>query len=180
MKRSSVRLGFAAALVGLLAACGGNDGGTAKTDSSQQKAGSGGTKEQGVACGAKSCTVPDGATGDACCIDQFAGTCGVKSGGATCHPPVMTDERCPVPDLKLNIPAMGIMQPLGCCTRDNECGVDFGVGCQSRTVLCMGIGLDQVDKLKVQTCDGKELPRPADCGTRMVTLPGAAGQSGGK
>jgi hypothetical protein len=111
-------------------------------------------------------------------MDQFAGTCGVTTGG-TCRAAQKTDDRCPVPDLKLMLPpGGGIQQPLGCCTTDNECGVDFGVGCQSRTVLCMGIGLDQIDKLKRQTCDGGDLPLPADCGTMMVRFP-FAGQSGG-
>jgi hypothetical protein len=171
MTRSRVR--YAVAFASLLVACGGDDGSSSSADRSQEAAGSsGGKKEEGAACGPKVCTVPDGQTGDACCLDQFAGTCGVKSGAGTCHPPVSTDKRCPIPDLKLMLPSNGsIMQPLGCCTTDNECGVDFGIGCQSRTVLCSGIGLDQLDKLKRQTCDGNDLPLPADCGTMMVTLP---------
>lgn len=164
----------------LLGGCGGSDGGgTAKTDRAQEKAGTGGTAE-GVPCGSKRCTAPQGSVGPACCIDQFSGTCGVMGGGS-CRAAPKTDERCPIPDLKLMLPSNGsIMQPVGCCTGDNECGVDFGVGCQSRTVLCQGIGLDQLDKLKAETCDGKALPLPADCGTMMVTLPGVAGQSGGR
>ncbi len=181
MKRWSV--GLLVVLASVLGGCGGDDGGGAtKTDTaSQMKAGSGGSKDKdGVPCGPKTCTAPAGATGPACCIDQFAGMCGVMGGGS-CRPAAKTDDRCPIPDLKLMLPANGaIMQPVGCCTADNECGVDFGVGCQSRTVLCMGIGLDQLDKLKAETCDGDALPLPADCGTRMVTLPGVAGQSGGR
>jgi hypothetical protein len=169
MKRSGV--GFAVVLAGLLAACGGDDGGSVRNNDARATAGSSGAKVEGVVCGSETCTVPKGAAGEACCKDQFSSTCGVTTGGA-CGAVQKSDERCPVPDLKLVIPAgSGIQQPVGCCTTDSECGVDFGVGCQSRTVLCMGIGLDQVDKLKRQTCDGKDLPLPADCGTMMVTLP---------
>jgi hypothetical protein len=180
MKRWSV--GLSVVCLSLFGACGGDDGGgNAKTNaSSQEKAGSGATKDnEGVPCGKSMCTAPTGSTSQACCIDQFSGTCGVVGGG-TCRAAPKTDDRCPVPDLKLMLPSNGsISQPVGCCTSDNECGVDFGVGCQSRTVLCMGIGLDQLDKLKAETCDGKELPLPAGCGTMMVTLPGVAGQGGG-
>jgi hypothetical protein len=122
MKRSGV--GFAVALAGLLAACGGDNGATGKQDNSRETAGSGGTKVAGVACGSATCTVPKGVTGEACCIDQFSATCGVTSGGA-CRAAQKADERCPVPGLKLMIPARGgIQQPIGCCTSDNECGVD--------------------------------------------------------
>jgi hypothetical protein len=169
---------IAVGLLSLLGACGGHDGSTSKTNiASQERAGSGVTRDdEGVPCGPAMCSAPKGSTGPACCVDQFSGTCGVMGGG-TCRATPKSDERCPIPDLKLMLPANGsIMQPVGCCTSDGECGVDFGVGCQSRTVLCMGIGLDQLDKLKAETCDGKPLPLPADCGTNMVTLPELPGQ----
>jgi hypothetical protein len=167
-----MRVGYAVALAGWLVACGGDDGSSSNADRTENAGSGGSTGEEGVGCGSTRCTLPDGQSGEPCCLDQFAGKCGVKTGNGTCHPGVQTDDRCPVPDLELKLPSNGsIMAPLGCCTSDNECGVDFGVGCQSRTVLCSGIGLDQVDKLKRQTCDGKDLTLPPDCGTMMVTLP---------
>jgi hypothetical protein len=177
MKRSG--LGCAFAIVVCVAACGGDAGSGSKSNDSKEAAGSGASADStkgGAPCGATSCTAPKGSTAEPCCMDRFAGTCGVMVGNV-CGIGPKVDARCPVPDLKLMIPN-GIMEPVGCCTGDNECGVDFGAGCQSRTVLCMGIGLDQVDKLKVETCDGEALPRPADCGTMMVTLPSLPAQSG--
>jgi hypothetical protein len=181
MKRSSV--GFAMALAALLAACGGDDSG--KTDDAQGKAGSsGGPKKGEVPCGSATCKVPSGVTGEACCKDQFAAACGIKpTATGTCRELPKTDERCPVPDIMVSMPGGGnaAMSTYGCCTANNECGIDFGAGCQSRTFACMVIGADQVDKVKPQTCDGDPLPLPANCGMNMIRIPGgaAAGQSGG-
>jgi hypothetical protein len=179
MKRSSV--GFAMAMAGLLAACGGGSG-SGKTTSSQGKAGSGALKPGETACGSSTCKLPSGVTGEVCCMDNFTGACGIKNGG-NCRAVPKTDDRCPPPDLKVMFPmpagSMGTMQTFGCCTSNNECGIDFGAGCQPRTTACMVIGPDQVDKIKPQTCDGNALPLPANCGTNMIRIPGgAAGQSG--
>jgi hypothetical protein len=174
------RLVFSMALAALLAACGGDDvGGNGKTDNSQGKAGSSGLKEGEVGCGSKVCKLPSGVTGEACCQDQFSAACGVRaSATAVCRALPKTDDRCPPPDLNVMVPG-GTGAIYGCCTSNNECGIDFGAGCQPRTTACMVIGPDQVDKIKPETCDGEELPLPANCGTNMIRIPNIAGQSGG-
>jgi hypothetical protein len=181
MKRSSV--GFAFVLLGLLAACGGDDKDSSSTKSnSQGKAGSGATDTKNTkACGSAICKLPKGVTGDLCCKDQFTATCGVMAGG-NCRELPKVDDRCPPPDLRVMVPMPGgtsSMTIFGCCTTNNECGIDFGAGCQPRTTACMVVGPDQVDKIKPMTCDGKELPLPAGCGMNMITIPSFAGQSGG-
>jgi hypothetical protein len=163
MMRTSLVFGIALAA---LAACGGDDGAESgtKADPVEQVAGS--SAEPGtVVCGAKSCKLPDGVTGEICCRDEFAGVCGLKD-GATCSALPEMDERCPVPDIELPTrPGMTIPKPYGCCTSDNECGLDFGVGCQPRTIICMGpIGAEGAAKLEPQTCDGEPLPLPPGCG----------------
>lgn len=181
MKRSCV--GFAMALAALLAACGSSsDANSGKTAGAQGKAGSGGPKEGEVACGSAICKLPSGATGEACCKDQFTGACGIKaSATAACRDVPKTDDRCPLPQLGVMPPMMGSMgmQTYGCCTANDECGIDFGAGCQPRTTVCTFVGPDQVDKIMPQTCDGDPLPLPANCGMNMIRVPSVAGQSGG-
>jgi hypothetical protein len=178
MKRSSV--GFAIALMGLLAACGGSDDKNTGKTASPNKGEAGNKAEAGIACGAKTCKLPKELEGqEACCVDMFAGTCGVKM-GANCRAIPKTDDRCPAPELNVRIPGMGnaAMGIFGCCTAADECGIDFGAGCEPRTFACMFIGPDQVEKIKPQTCGGEELPLPANCGTNMIRIPGGAAGSG--
>jgi len=178
MKRSSVVSAFV--MMSLLAACGGDDTDTkdtGKKPSSQEKAGSG--ADDGVGCGSKSCTLPKGLAGEACCRDEFAATCGVKSTPTgTCREVPKIDERCPVPELMVR-PPMGAMgtAAYGCCTSGGECGIDFGTGCQPRSFLCNVVPMSQIDTIKPQKCDGGELELPADCGMNMIRIPmpGAAG-----
>jgi hypothetical protein len=172
MRRSSIA--FAVALVSLLAACGGDDGDSGAKKSPQKS--SSDTPKDGVACGSKQCTVPKGVEGEACCNDSFSSVCGLKAtSGGQCRALPKIDDRCPAPDLNVRLPmqAAGQTQAYGCCTSDNECGIDFGGGCQPRTVACMVVGPDQVDKIKRQTCDGKPLELPADCGMNPINIPGA-------
>jgi hypothetical protein len=180
MKRSSVV--FAFVTMGLLAACGGDDSSTkdsGKKTSSQEKAGSG-SEEGGVGCGKSTCKLPKGVTGEPCCRDNFMGTCGIKN-GASCRELPKVDDRCPVPELMFRAPMgmgmMGMTMAYGCCTSGGECGIDFGSGCQSRSFLCNVVGPDQAASLKLQKCDGEEIPLPANCGMNMIRIPmpGAAG-----
>jgi hypothetical protein len=180
MKRSSVV--YAIVVMGLLAACGGDDkdGDTGKKNNSQQKAGSGGDDKGGVGCGSKVCKVPDGVMGEACCKDNFSSTCGIKTSSAgQCRELPKIDERCPVPDIMVRMGPPGMTTAYGCCTSNNECGIDFGSGCQPRTIACMVVGPDQKDKIMHQTCDGDELPLPADCGMNSIRIPPIPGGAAG-
>jgi hypothetical protein len=180
MMRSS-SMGFAIALVSLLAACGGDDKDTGKKDNSSSKAGSGSSDTGAVPCGDTTCKLPSGVTGTLCCKDNFAGTCGLMSGGS-CRELPKTDDRCPAPQVMVRVPMMagGGTTAFGCCTSSNQCGIDFGIGgCQPRTTLCMVVGADQIDKIQPKTCDGDDLPLPETCGMNMINIPSFAGQSGG-
>lgn len=164
-----MRFSLALAIVStsVLAACGGGDGSESDTKSDPAKEAAGSGAEPGtIPCGASSCKLPDGVMGEICCKDSFSGVCGLKD-GTTCTPLPEVDDRCPVPDLELPTrPGMVVPKPYGCCTSDNQCGLDFGVGCQPRTIVCMGpIGEEGAKKLSPQTCDGEPLPIPAGCGT---------------
>lgn len=180
MKRS--RVGFAIALASLLAACGGDDKDSGTKKDPQEKAGSGGSDKGTLSCGATKCKLPEGVTGDLCCKDQFAGLCGVMAGG-NCREIPKTDDRCPPPELNVMFPmprgSNGGMSVFGCCTSNDECGIDFGAGCQPRTTACQVVGPDQVDKIKPQKCGGDPLPLPEGCGMNMIRIPSFAGQSGG-
>jgi hypothetical protein len=181
MKCSSVI--FAFALAGLFAACGGDDkDSTGTKDNSQSKAGSGGSDKDTLSCGSTKCKLPEGVTGTLCCKDQFAGVCGLMS-GANCREIPKTDDRCPAPKLNVMFPMPGGtgsgMTVFGCCTSGNECGIDFGAGCQPRTTACSVVGPDQVENIKPMTCDGDALPLPDGCGMNMIRVPNFAGQSGG-
>jgi hypothetical protein len=181
MKRSSVV--YAIVLMGLVAACGGDDEDkdTGKKNNSQEKAGSGASDDKsGVGCGSKVCKLPDGVMGEACCKDNFSSTCGVKMGSAgQCRDLPKVDERCPVPDIMVRMSPVGGMSAYGCCTSKNECGIDFGSGCQPRTIACMVIGPDMKDKIMHQTCDGDALPLPDDCATNMIRIPQIPGGAAG-
>lgn len=182
MKRSSVV--YAIVVMGLVAACGGDDADskdTGKKNNSSEKAGSGDDDKGSVGCGAKTCKLPDGMMGEACCKDNFSSTCGVKATPTSqCRELPKVDERCPVPDImvRMGVPG-GMTNAYGCCTSSNECGIDFGSGCQPRTIACMVVGPDMKDKIMHQTCDGKELPLPDDCGTNMIRIPQIPGGAAG-
>jgi hypothetical protein len=88
------------------------------------------------------------------------------------------DERCPVPQIMANFPGAMMMKAFGCCTSAGECGIDFGMGCQPRTIACMVARPDQVDLVKPQKCTGEELPLPANCGMSGFRPPNFAGSGG--
>jgi hypothetical protein len=167
--------GIAFGLLTLLSACGSsNSSGDAGTKASASTS----TKSGTFTCAKDVCTLPDSLKGEElCCIDPFKGGCGIKS-AASCRAFPTIDARCPVPDLNVMAP-MGIEAPkaFGCCTAQNECGIDFGMGgCQPRTFACRFISKDAAAMLKPQTCDGTPMPVPADCGrTTPIGFPGAAG-----
>jgi hypothetical protein len=169
-------LGMALGLLTLLSACGSSKSSTENTGSTTS---SSTAKTNGkFTCAKDVCTLPDSLKGEElCCMDPFKGGCGIKSGGS-CRSFPTIDDRCPVPDLNAMAP-MGIEPPkaFGCCTANNECGVDFGMGgCQARTFLCQFISKDAAAMLNPETCDGEAMPLPANCGrTTPIMLPGAAG-----
>ena len=162
-------VGVVVVLSCLLAACGGGD-----DEGDKENPNSGGEeKDDGetLECGADSCTLPKELEGEElCCIDNFAGGCGIKV-GASCRDIPDVDDRCPTPDIMVNFPGANSMTVFGCCTGNNQCGVDFGMGCQPRTVACAVIGPDQVDELVHETCDGEPLELPANCGMGGIRIP---------
>jgi hypothetical protein len=171
------RLGYVVVLAGLIAACGGGDDTGTKPDSNTAK-----DKDKGdsssadtMPCGAETCKLPSELKGEeVCCKDRFAGGCGVKV-GAECRNFPQVDDRCPPPQIMVNIPGASGMKVFGCCTSAGECGIDFGMGCQPRTLACMVVTPDQVDMVKHQKCTGEPLPLPATCGMGGFRFPGAAG-----
>jgi hypothetical protein len=67
---------------------------------------------------------------------------------------------------------------VGCCTTNNECGVDYGIGgCQARSAACQIVSKANIDMIKPMTCDGKAIDLPADCGSNL-SFPGAGGAGG--
>ena len=121
-------LGVAGAL---FAGCGGDDhdaaeetdeGNAGSAGADRPDAGGAGTSsEEGVPCGTKHCTAPEGST--ACCVDAFGSTCGLMQ-GAGCVVAPESDPRCPS--------VMGFLPMPSCCTDDNMCGIMStfaGTGC---------------------------------------------------
>jgi hypothetical protein len=113
-------------------------------------------------------------------MDPFSGGCGVMSSSG-CRPFPQNDDRCPVPDLVASgtMNAMGVIAGItasGCCTSSNQCGLDFGMGCQGTDFLCSYISKDDAASLDWKTCDGMSIPLPDGCGQNgRVNLPGIAG-----
>ena len=167
------RLGSAIVLVGVLAACGGDSG---ETGNNQSKAGAASASSgDTLACGAETCRRPAELKAEKlCCLDPFSGGCGVEA-GSDCRPIPKVDPRCPPPEIMTNFPGANAIKVFGCCTSAGECGTDFGMGCQSRTLACMVVSADRVDQIKHQKCTGEPLPLPANCGMGGVFVPGAAG-----
>ena len=177
MTRSS--LGYVIVLAGVLAACGGDDSGK-KDNANTGKAGDKSSQDDGTTkgCGPTVCKLPADLKGEElCCKDAFNGTCGVKV-NSECRALPKIDERCPVPQIMVNFPGAMGMKAFGCCTSAGECGIDFGMGCQSRTVACMVVNQSNKDMVMPQKCTGEKLPLPDTCGMGGFPFPGAAGGGG--
>lgn len=176
MKKRS--FGIAIGLITLLSACGSDSSGGSAGKGSMASA-STAKKDGSVPCAKDTCTVPDSLKGEtACCMDPFKGGCGILA-GSTCRAYPMVDSRCPVPDL-MGPAAQGMMfdiKAFGCCTSNNECGIDFGMGgCQPTSSLCRYISTADAASLKPMTCDGQPVELPANCGQQgRAMFPGAAG-----
>jgi hypothetical protein len=179
MMRSS--LSYVVVLVGVLAACGSDDSGSKESsDTGKGNAGkSGANPGDTLACGSETCKRPAELKDEMlCCKDNFVGGCGVKV-GAECRALPDVDERCPPPQIMVNVPGASGMKVFGCCTSAGECGIDFGMGCMPRTLACMVVRPDQTDMVMHQKCTGEPLPVPATCGMGGFRIPGAAAGSGG-
>jgi hypothetical protein len=126
-------------------------------------------------CGRELCKLPEALHGEElCCMDTFAGGCGVASGG-TCRVFPKLDRRCAAPVAELPLPSGVPGRAYGCCTDQNECGVDVNMGrCIPRSALCELLPQNQASKIKPKTCDGDALPLPRSCGQAS----GAAGSGG--
>ncbi len=165
-----------------VAACGGDDGDRDGSAGARSGAGGKGGREvasepdgmaggKSLICGAKQCRIPEDSPFELCCKDEFAGACGLLMGDGLCQQ--MRAEvvpSCPLPDIPGIADATagsgaggGVS---GCCTPDNECGVDLGVGtgCSSNSSLCSFFPPEYASQLQLITCDGKELDtKPAGC-----------------
>ena len=179
MRRS--RLSYVVVLAGVLAACGGGDDAGKKTNSNTGKEGDGKSGDGAVMtkpCGSETCKLPAELKGEElCCKDPFVGGCGVKA-GAECRPIPKVDERCPPPKIMTNFPGAMNMKVFGCCTGAGECGIDFGMGCQPRTLACMVVRPETKDMVMHQKCTGEPLELPANCGMTGLPFPGFAGGGG--
>ena len=157
----------------LFAACGGDD----DDDASKGTMTSPQAKADEKICIKETCKLPPELKGEElCCMDPFTGGCGIKVTDM-CRAYPKVDTRCPPPEINVPTPAGIMPRVFGCCTDDNQCGIDFGMGgCRPRTFACMFVPKAQVDMLKPQTCDGEAVPLPENCGSNMVfMLPGVAG-----
>jgi hypothetical protein len=180
MKLTCPIVGFVALVA--VAACGGDDGGTDGAAGARSGSGGNGGSEAGtdadamaggksLTCGVKKCRIPEDSPFDVCCKDEFTGACGLLVGDNQCQQ--MRAEvvaSCPLPDIPGIADATagsgaggGVS---GCCTANNECGVDLGVGtgCSSNSSLCTFFPPEYASKLELITCDGKTLEtKPAGC-----------------
>jgi hypothetical protein len=169
-------LSFVAVLMAMTAACGGGDDEGEEKSPNKGDDGAAG-KEGTLACAAETCELPDGLEDEElCCKDPFAGGCGIKA-GATCRDFPDVDDRCKPLPIMVNIPGVNGMKIFGCCTGSGQCGVDFGMGCQPRSIACGVVGPDQVSQIQPMTCDGEALELPANCGMSMFRPP-FAGEGG--
>jgi hypothetical protein len=182
------------ALVALLAvsfgvACGGDDSGSGGSGASTGSGGSRAAAGSGaVICAKETCKLPDGVTGELCCMDPFAGGCGIKTGASCRAFPSAADMLCPA----VNFGA-GMMPPAGaggaggagagfgttpCCASNGECGFSLGgMACMATSATCSFIPKQFVSMLMAQKCDGTPLELPADCGSNMM-FPGFGGMGG--
>jgi hypothetical protein len=180
------------ALVALLAVsfgfgCGGDSGGTAGTGDTGGKGGSIAAAGSGaVVCAKETCKLPDGVTGELCCMDPFAGGCGIKSGQSCRAFPSAADARCPAISLGgFMMPGSGGSGGAGgagagvtaCCASNGECGFSIGIGtgCMAISATCSFIPRQLITMLTAQKCDGTPVTLPADCGSTT----GFGGRGGG-
>jgi hypothetical protein len=173
MKKRS--LGIVFGLLTLLSACGSSN--SSSGSNSSTAAGSMATHDGKFRCAKDTCVLPDTLKGEElCCMDPFAGGCGIKA-GTSCRPFPKTDNRCSLPDLvAMGAPGTDSIKPFPCCSSGNECGVDFGMGCQALSFLCGFINKDDAAALNAKTCDGNPVALPANCGANgRAMIPGAAG-----
>jgi hypothetical protein len=184
MKTRIICIALLALAAGIGGACGDDD------SASTPNAGAGGAGAAGGSGGASGaagghpvfclkevCKKVDGVDGEPCCMDAFAGGCGIMSGGSCGKPP---DKRCPPPDLGMGMGmGMGGFSVAGCCSSGNECGVDIGMGCMSRSSLCQFVPKSLASMINPISCDGTPLELPADCGTDMTGFPGGPGMGPG-
>jgi hypothetical protein len=86
------------------------------------ESGGGMIEGEGLVCGSKRCTMPEGSTAEPCCRDAFSSECGMLGGfgGTSCVAILPMDARCPP------VSFGPIMLP-SCCTDANMCGINAGM-----------------------------------------------------
>jgi hypothetical protein len=175
------QLFIAFCLVTLMSACGSSSGSSGNAASANTPSG------PTFTCAKDVCTLPAELQRETlCCKDPFAGGCGIKS-GSSCRDIPKIDSRCPVPSVMFRAFPGTSTETFGCCTAQNECGVDMGMtmgpmgmasGCQSRSALCNSVSKADAANLHPQSCDGTALPLPDNCGVDRM-FPGGPGGPGG-
>ncbi|HET6333133.1 MAG TPA: hypothetical protein VFG30_07965 [Polyangiales bacterium] len=163
-----------------IAACGGDDdagsGGAGGKGDNGESGASGGSSDKTMICGAKTCRLSADSLDAPCCRDEFAGECGLMVGNQCRKLRAKIDERCPLPEIPgiadAADPANERNGVSGCCTDNNECGLDLGLGtgCSGNASNCMFFPPPYTDSLALTTCEGEPLQNiPDACKT------GAAG-----
>jgi hypothetical protein len=157
----------------VLAACGGSgndDKGSAGAAGKAESGTGGSSSDKTMPCGAKTCRLPAESLDDPCCRDEFAAECGLMAGGQCRKLRAEPDERCPLPDIpgiaNAADPQNAQSGVSGCCTENNECGLDLGIGtgCSSNASSCRLFPPPYTDKLALITCDGDPIANvPDDC-----------------
>jgi hypothetical protein len=169
MKIAVLVLGLACLIA--LAACGDDDagassgaGGAGGTGGRASHAGVGGTSGgKSLACGASTCRVPADSPYELCCKDEFTSSCGSLIGGQCRQMRAPVVENCPLPDIPGIADAAAGSNAgngvSGCCTANNECGLDLGIGtgCSSNASFCTFFPAPYSSKLVLITCDGQAI-----------------------
>jgi hypothetical protein len=155
-----------------IAACGGDDdaeSGRAGASGSKGESGSSGSSsDKTMTCGAKTCRLSADSLDTPCCRDEFAGECGLLVGTQCRKLRAKTDQRCPLPDIPgiadAADPANERNGVSGCCTDNDECGLDLGLGagCSANASNCMIFPPPYASSLALTTCDGEPIPNIPD------------------
>jgi hypothetical protein len=61
-----------------------------------------------------------------------------------------------------------------CCASDNQCGIDYGMGCTDVATLCKILPKNLAKTIHPATCNGTPMALPDDCGMDF-NLPGLGG-----
>ena len=180
--RTTAFAGLWIGMASLACACGDDSGSEPVASSgSGGGAGTGTVAPDKLVCVSEVCELPPGLTGKLCCHDPFRGGCGIERDGSCWEFP-KADARCPKPDLsslagiQVDPGKMGVWTE--CCAGNNQCGIDFGMGCTTVEAVCAILPKFLTNTLRPATCDGMPLTLPPNCGTDDNSQNPLAGRGG--